>query len=345
MKKALIILSVLALITSGFGQTPKNQVETTNGDLFSEEQFTFTVEDFSEDYVGIVYISDTTKVFSEGWIAIFEKKSKKQIIKVESEKLAFTLHNGKLLEGIKELPYGEQSLIMYEDYNFDGKKDFAIMDGHNSCYSGPSFVIYLATDNGFEYSEDFTSLAQDYCGMFYVDHYDKQIFTRAKRIRAIFIVENNTPVAIEIYEEGLHPIGFVRDITEQKRVNGKMITQYYQIFRTEEEENVMYSFEFSDKKKMRLVDYNGTLFYVFTDKEDYIELYFWDDFYYSKKDNTLEFESLEFESEDTTYKITSTGIIVTTPSKKYEMKALPETIKGSLTDILEKNFEHVNIIE
>jgi hypothetical protein len=31
-----------------------------------------------------------------------------------------------------------KSLIMYEDFNFDGKKDLAICDGQNSSYHLPS---------------------------------------------------------------------------------------------------------------------------------------------------------------------------------------------------------------
>ena len=78
------------------------------------------------------------------------KKNKKQLIKINSDELTFTLHKGKVLANVKELPYGKQSSILYEDFNFDGIKDFAIMDGQNSCYHGPSFQIYLATNKGFK---------------------------------------------------------------------------------------------------------------------------------------------------------------------------------------------------
>lgn len=50
---------------------------------------------------------------------------------------------------------------MYEDFNFDGNKDFAIMDGQNSCYHGPSYRIYLAADKGFSFNEAFTRLARN----------------------------------------------------------------------------------------------------------------------------------------------------------------------------------------
>lgn len=64
--------------------------------------------------------------------------------------------------------------MIYEDFNFDGKNDFAIMDGRFSCYGGPSFQVYLATANGFRHSPEFTRLAQEYCGMFEVNPKDKK---------------------------------------------------------------------------------------------------------------------------------------------------------------------------
>ncbi len=96
-------------------------------------------------------------------MAVYERKTKKQLIKVASDELALTLHDGKALANIKSLPYSEQSLIIYEDFNFDGKNDFAISDGQNSCYHGPSFKIYLASPKGFLLSNEFTRLAQEYC--------------------------------------------------------------------------------------------------------------------------------------------------------------------------------------
>ena len=44
----------------------------------------------------------------------------------------YTQRDGKVRSNIKEIPYGEQSQILYEDYNFDGVPDLALMDGQNS---------------------------------------------------------------------------------------------------------------------------------------------------------------------------------------------------------------------
>lgn len=58
-------------------------------------QQTYVVDDFSPSYFGKIYIQDTAEVFSPGWISIYDKKTKKEVIKVESEELALSLHNGK----------------------------------------------------------------------------------------------------------------------------------------------------------------------------------------------------------------------------------------------------------
>ena len=60
-------------------------------------QTTFVVDNFSKDYLGKLYIADTTEVFSKGWVAVFDKKTKKQLIKISSDELTFTLHKGKVL--------------------------------------------------------------------------------------------------------------------------------------------------------------------------------------------------------------------------------------------------------
>lgn len=163
----------------------------------------FTVDNFSKQYYGKIQISDTSEVFSKGWVAIYDRKTNKQLIKVTSDELALTLHEGKAIANVKSLPYGEQSLIMYDDFNFDGKKDFAVCDGQNSCYHGPSFKIYLASANGFLYSKEFTRLAQEYCGMFNIDHEAKRIHTMTKsgccwHEFSEFAVVNNKPKAVKI---------------------------------------------------------------------------------------------------------------------------------------------------
>src|SRR6185436_16339027 len=81
---------------------------------------------------------------------------------------------------VLELPYGEQSVLIYDDFDFDGRRDLALMDGQNSCYGGPSFQIFLRQGSGFVRSKAFTKLAQEFCGMFSVDPVAQRIATMTK---------------------------------------------------------------------------------------------------------------------------------------------------------------------
>ena len=108
-------------------------------------QVTFNIDGFSEQYYGKVYFSDTTQTASAGWVEVYDRSTKKKLIHVDADELSFDLHDGEIKANIAEIPYGEYSVLLYEDYNFDGIKDFAIMDGFNSCYGGPSFQIFLAS--------------------------------------------------------------------------------------------------------------------------------------------------------------------------------------------------------
>lgn len=305
-------------------------------------QTTFVVDDFSDRYFGKVFIADINEVFSPGWIAIFDKKTKKELIKVTSEELTSSMRGEKMVSNIKELPYGEQSSIMYEDYNFDGKKDLAIMDGQNSCYHGPSFRVYLATTRGFKFSSDFTQLAQEYCGMFGVDQKAKTISTMTKsgccwHQYSEYIVQNNKPLAIKVVEEGRSADGLTWDISEQKRINGKMVSSEYRLF--EEDENdipVIFSFAFRNKKVLRLVKYDDTLNYVFTDKDGKVELIYSGPFSYTKDENAL-----AFTNGNTAYKISGSGVVVTSSKVNADMKAEPATIKGSLSELERVKFVNV----
>ena len=106
--------------------------------------------------------------------------------------------------------YDAQSVVFFEDYNFDGTADLAIRDGFNGGYGGPSYQIYLFSPRAkkFVHSDSFTKLAQGvYLGMF-------EIFKKRKRLRTLskdgccwhqmeeFAVVNNRPKKIlEVTED------------------------------------------------------------------------------------------------------------------------------------------------
>ena len=318
-------------------------------------QTVFTVEDFAKDYYGKIKINDTTEVFSKGWVAIYDRKTNKQIIKVDSEELAISLHDGKVIANIKSLPYGEQSLIMYEDYNFDGKKDFAIEDGQNSCYHGPSFKIYLANDNGFSYSEAFTRLAQEYCGMFEVDYKEKKIYTMTKsgccwHQFSEFIVKNNKPKAIKIITDEQD---FAYNIFTAEIWNGKtMIKKQEKTINTEQEGiQIILSFIVPEnKKKVILFNTNDrTLNYAILRKDSTVEfsypiktVYPNPDFKFEKSSTS---RSVIFSNKSATYKIyerpKELGIEITINGKTYNLVGDYKTKTGGLDNLLKVQLDNV----
>lgn len=129
------------------------------------------ISDLSPNFYGAVTLTGREdEVFKAGYIRVYNRKTRQKIVEIKSDELTLDVQDGKVKTNVKELSYGEQSLLIYEDFNFDGRKDLALMDGQNSCYHGPSFQIFLAQGETFKLNPALTRLAQDYCGMFEVDY-------------------------------------------------------------------------------------------------------------------------------------------------------------------------------
>ncbi len=327
-------------------------------------QHIFTVDDFSKDYYGKISIEDTSEAFSKGWIAIYEKKTNKELIKVTSDELAPSLTNGQLKSNMRKL-YNEQSLIIYNDFNFDGINDFAIEDGQNSCYHGPSFQIYLGhlgRTNEFTYNEDFTRLAQDYCGMFEVNRKEKKINTMTKsgccwHQYSEFIIENNKPKAVKILEEDLtskFPYSF---ITKQIWNGKKMIkTTEKKINLNELGIKPILSFILKkENKKITLFSTDDNILNYVIEKEDgTIEFNYplednREDSNFTIDNSTKEQLNIIFKNNSTTYTIYETsdtkkvGIIVNTGGKTYYVEGEPTSKKGSLKEVFKTTLDNVTI--
>lgn len=307
-------------------------------------QKTYIIKDFSDKYYAKVYTEDSADIVKQGWTAVYETATNKELIKVESPQLYLSLHDDQLVSNIVELPYGEHSILIYDDFNFDGIKDLAIMDGQNSCYGGPSFQIFLGTNDGFEHSEPFTRLAQEYCGMFSWKAENKRLSTMTKsgccwHQYSEYIVENNEPVAIKVVEEGMSANGITWDYDIEERVGKEMKQTSYSMLDIENlEQDVIFSFQFKNKKVLRLIRVfnDAQLAYFFTDKDNKVELQHTEFFSYSTANNTL-----QFTIDNTTYTIYKEGIKVKTPTRKLDMKATEGSIKGSLSTLKDMELENV----
>ncbi|MDO4700022.1 MAG: hypothetical protein Q4A69_05010 [Moraxella sp.] len=138
----------------------------------------YPVADFSDDYQAMIEADgDTHKIH------VYQTGQNQPVISQDSELSDYDLtlnDEHKITVNVSQIPYGEQSVLIFDDFNFDGNKDLALKTGNYSCYGGPSYNIYLATGNGFALSDAFSELAHNHCGMFDVETDKKLIHTMSK---------------------------------------------------------------------------------------------------------------------------------------------------------------------
>jgi hypothetical protein len=277
--------------------------------LFSFSQQTFKISDFSYSYYGLVTLEEgqENEVFKKGAVSIYKKDTNEEIIRVDSDELTFDLdEKGKIETNVVELPYGKQSLIISNDFNFDGSKDLAIMNGQFSCYHGPSYEIYLNKKGRLEYNNEFTSLAQDFCGMFQVDTEKKRLYTMTKsgccwHQYSTYKIMEGSPVAIEIVEEDATSFPYIIALRSQM-VDAKMQTSKIKYLSEEVSDKLAGTFQLKNsKKQVYFFEYEGFLHYCFTNENKEVAFSFPVNNYSSgfiRKEN-----SIQFTNADTTYEV------------------------------------------
>jgi len=131
----------------------------------------FKIEGFSKHYYAVADTEADT-------IVVYRKKSKQPVLKTKVD-FYWDMEDAKYIKG-KPVLYGDQSILYYDDFNFDGHKDFALQDGVGSCYGGPEYQIFLYRKGNFVKNKQLTKLAKENCGMFTLDKKGKTISTSYK---------------------------------------------------------------------------------------------------------------------------------------------------------------------
>lgn len=309
---------------------------------------TYSLQKFSERYRATLEISDEDEVFRPGIISVYDKKSGAALIQVQSDELVLDTNpkTGEAKANVHELPYGEQSVLIYEDFNFDGIKDLAIMDGQNSCYHGPSFQVFLGTADGFEHSDSFTELAQSYCGMFGFDAKSRQLSTMTKdgccmHEMATYSVHNGEPVIeTQTVIDQTSQSGLIKE-TQSQNKNGQMIETTRTLWEDDEQRKVLLAFKLAPSGQ-RIVVFNSgisdTLYYAAVDGKNQVNLV-----YPETEDEHLDYDSaghiLSFVRGDTTYRILgdAQGVVksmqVVVRGKATELKLQPGSVEGTLSAV------------
>jgi len=310
--------------------------------FFATAQEAYDLIDFSDEFSAKIIVDgnqENSDLETNCTLNIYQKKNGKLVFSQRTVYSEYDMEDSKVKSNIKQIPYGEQSILIYEDFNFDGKEDIALRTGNYGCYGGPSFEIYLADKKDFVYNESFTELGSNYCGMFRVDNEKKQLQTMTKsgccwHQFSTYVVENNQAVPIEIIEESYS--GIFADYSVQKHVNGKMVQSGYQKFAEGNEPE--FTMVFENGKKMYLMAIYGDehLGYIFTNVDDVVELFIDADFTFNKATQTL-----TFNNKSTIYEVSSKEIVVKDNGKTYHLNKVKETA-GSFKNLKWNTFSNVS---
>lgn len=318
----------------------------------------YQVQAFSDDYSATITTIEDEDSESNSIINVVNAKTGQTLISQSAGlDIDYELENSKARQlgekisaNIANRHYGEHSVLIYDDFNFDDQKDLALRDGRNGCYGGPSYQVYLKEDNTFVHSDGFIELAQGYCGFFDIDKDSEILSTMTKSGAAWhqfkeFKVINNKPVAVRIIEEEYNSRSLL-SITESKRVNGKMKVENYEMLPQYDDQNAagtlpyIYTLIVDNGKKLvidsQYKDGSEQLYYAFANKEDRIELLYEGQFDYDKTTKTL-----SFTNRPVLYKINNQGITVKLPNKTVQLKTQPKSVIGSLDEVIQ--FKNVRV--
>ncbi|MBL0332446.1 MAG: hypothetical protein IPP08_02160 [Chlorobiota bacterium] len=216
MIKLLIFLGLLSIITDA-----KSQQE-------------FSINNGSENYYSKITVEkcEDGTCSGKGTISIFVKSTKSLFQILSSDDLYFSLDvSNSPSVNVVEL-YGEQSPLIFDDFNFDGTEDLAIRNGNNSGYSGPSYDVYVynANKKQFVFSSELTKLVTDNLGMFLVDHTNKRITTFSKSgccwhltTQYVVVPKKGLVKVYELIEDATNSNGKTVLVTTSSLINGKWI--------------------------------------------------------------------------------------------------------------------------
>ena len=146
-------------------------------------QTRFEIKNGSKIYNATIESADCNggNCSGKGSVTITAKHDNNFEQKIVSEDLYFDVNNAQPTVNVIEI-YGEQSPLIFEDFNFDGNEDLAVRNGNNSGYGGPSYDIYVynITRKKFVLSDELTDLVSENLGMFKTDPKRKRLKTFSK---------------------------------------------------------------------------------------------------------------------------------------------------------------------
>ncbi|HVG30417.1 MAG TPA: hypothetical protein VM864_11995 [Pyrinomonadaceae bacterium] len=132
--------------------------------------------------------------------------------------------------GRRRALYDESYTLVFGDFNFDGREDFAICNGSNGGYGGPSYDVYVFNNAAHKFAENrrLSRLAgEGYLGLFSADAKKKLLIAHTKsgccyHETQKYKVVNDRPLLVEKVTEDA-TAGDSVTVTTVKLVNGKWV--------------------------------------------------------------------------------------------------------------------------
>lgn len=133
--------------------------------------------------------------------------------------------------------YAEEYTFVFEDFDFDGEEDFAVCNGRNGGYGGPSYNVYLFDQRSKRFVENrrLSRLTEGgYLGLFFPDPKKKRLTVYSKsgccyHETEVYSVVRGRPVLVEKVIEEATGVGDGDDLlvttTTKKRIGGRWVVK------------------------------------------------------------------------------------------------------------------------
>jgi len=305
----------------------------------------FKVDGFSNDYYLNIVLDLDKESYDENKLSLVSKITNKIVQDFSIDFVNYDLTT--LLKSMKNknsftLDYSEQEMFKYEDYNFDGKKDFSVARLEPRYGEVVSYDIYLKNKKNFKRSEIFSAFTYEHGYIKKLDSKKHEIVVSKNNyyvngsiveINIKYRVINNKPVEISRTKINSDDLPFLNI----EYIKNRKISQNITISKNIKYKDIL-NFKLKNGKKIKLFSFDKNLYYVIYDKNNKIE------FYYPKREEKGELSfrlskqnrELTFSNSSARYTIyedlfkNSIGIKVEVNSKTYDNKGVFETADGGL---------------
>ena len=200
----------------------------------------FEIKDGSKFYDAKIDVNcEKEQCDGKAKIKLYQKMTKQLVQTFDSDELTMYLDEKfKPSVNIVQL-YGEQSPLIFDDFNFDGTEDLAIRNGNDGSYGGPVYDVYVLNQSRHKFilSEELSALTQDNLCMFDIDKKRKRLITYNKsgycyHTRSEYeVVPNKRLLLVREFSEAVVTTGDKVEVIDRNLVKGKwkVKAKYYPI--------------------------------------------------------------------------------------------------------------------